>query len=137
MTRNHFLQMSSLYSVQTTLLEKAIAVPHDEKNESFYFVSYVLKAGLDGVFKDDCSRKYVYVWCHSTNGTVPYPMILLVARISGVGGEETRSGTEKRSSHNCKAVSLRGGQRIIAVFSHSKYFTRSEPEEEMIKKLKT
>ena len=55
----------------------------------------------------------------------------------GGRGEETRSGTEKRSSHNCKAVTLRGGQRIIAVFSHSKYFTRSEPEEEMIKKLKT
>ena len=100
------MQMSSLYSVQTTLLEKAIAVPHDEKNESFYFVSYVLKAGLDGVFKDDCSRKYVYVWCHSTNGTVPYPMILLVARISGGGGKRQGLGprndlltTAKRSAY--------------------------------------
>ena len=26
----------------------------------------------------------------------------------------------------CKAVTLRGGKRLIAVFFHSKYFNRSE-----------
>ena len=38
----------------------------------------------------------------------------------------------------CEAVTQRGGQRIIAVFFHSKYFieARSEPPEEMIKKYK-
>ena len=40
-------------------------------------------------------------------------------RGGGGGGEETRSGTEKQCSHNlttCKAVTLREGQRIIALF---------------------
>ena len=34
----------------------------------------------------------------------------------GAGEEETRSGTEKRRITTFKAVTLRGGQRIIAVF---------------------
>ena len=53
-------------------------------------------------------------------------------------GEETRSGTEKKVFTSCKAVSLRGGQRVIGVFPTLNILieARSEPAEEMIIKLK-
>ena len=36
----------------------------------------------------------------------------------GVGRDEVWDDTDRK---NCKAVTLRGGQRIITVFFHSKY----------------
>ena len=40
------------------------------------------------------------------------------------GAEGKRRGLGPRNDvlSTCKAVTLRGGQRIIALFSHSKYF---------------
>ena len=63
---------------------------------------------------------------------------IFFTRGRGGGGEETRYGTEKKVFTSCKAVSLRGGQRVIGVFPTLNILieARSEPVEEVIIKLK-
>ena len=55
-----------------------------------------------------------------------------------VGGKRRGLGLRNDVLTTCKAVTLRGGQRVIGVFPTLNILieARSEPAEEMIKKLK-
>ena len=63
---------------------------------------------------------------------------MYVRMYAGGGGEETRSGTEKRCSHNLQSGHPAWWSAGNRFFSHTKYFDKLEAnrQEEMIKTLK-
>ena len=56
--------------------------------------------------------------------------------LGGGGGVWRRDGVDDDVLTTCKAITLRGGQRIIAVFSQIKYFRSEKPVEGIIQQLK-
>ena len=92
------------------LLEKAMTVSQDQKNESFYFVSYVLKAWRGTYLISERSP------LNTAERDSP-----LAQKYFGTTAERESPLAQKSFRY-----------LFTAVFSRSKYFTRSEPAEEMI-----